>query len=403
MINKDAKFTAFFGIGVTVLASIICFIINAWAGAICLILGIVLTGIYFYNIKKRNDKINELNNYLSLMCSGNFDLDIMDNSEGEMSILKNNLYKIMTLLKTQNEQLNTDKLYLANSLADISHQLKTPLTSMMVMSDLLKDEKDEGKRNEFLSIIETQLDKMKWLITNLLKISKLDAGATEFKHEKFNIAPILEKSLKQFYVTCDVREIEIVNEINDFEFVGDENWTGEAIENIIKNVDKCIDILEDKLNKNKYINKDYTDYTSLINIINDITDNFNELSLLAYDNTLSDKLLKITNYISISEKIEKEKLMKKICSLRHHLCKYYIGNKATLLFEKNGFGKNEFALNDTLSDFLNVYIKKNNNIDIDVRTLVNKKKRLTMSIVAVLGLFYIVYAMIVVPLIMMLF
>lgn len=238
MINKDAKFTAFFGIGVTVLASIICFIINAWAGAICLILGIILTGVYFYNIKKRNDKINELNNYLSLMCSGNFDLDIMDNSEGEMSILKNNLYKIMTLLKTQNEQLNTDKLYLANSLADISHQLKTPLTSMMVMSDLLKDEKDEGKRNEFLSIIETQLDKMKWLITNLLKISKLDAGATEFKHEKFNIAPILEKSLKQFYVTCDVREIKIVNEINDFEFVGDENWTGEAIENIIKN---CIE------------------------------------------------------------------------------------------------------------------------------------------------------------------
>lgn len=95
--------------------------------------------------------------------------------------------------------------------------------------------------------------------------------------------------------------------------------------------------------------------------------------------------------------------MKKICSLRHHLCKYYIGNKATLLFENNEFGKNEFALNDTLSDFLNVYIKKNNNIDIDVRTLVNKKKRLTMSIVAVLGLFYIVYAMIVVPLIMMLF
>ena len=235
MINKDAKSTVFFGIGVTALVSIICFVINVWAGVLCLVLGIALTGVYFYNIKKRNDKINELNNYLSLMCSGNFDLDIMDNSEGEMSILKNNLYKIMTLLKTQNEQLNTDKLYLANSLADISHQLKTPLTSMMVMSDLLKDEKDENKRNEFLSIIETQLDKMKWLITNLLKISKLDAGTTEFKHEKFNIDSVLEKSLKPFYVTCDVREIEIVNETDDFEFVGDDNWTGEAIENIIKN------------------------------------------------------------------------------------------------------------------------------------------------------------------------
>lgn len=201
------------------------------------------------------------------------------------------------------------------------------------------------------------------------------------------------KKIKQFIISKSKLPL-LKNIIGDYD---------KKIENIIKNVDKCIDILEDKLNKNKYINKDYTDYTSLINIINDITDNFNELSLLAYDNTLSDKLLKITNYISISEKIEKEKLMKKICSLRHHLCKYYIGNKATLLFEKNGFGKNEFALNDTLSDFLNVYIKKNNNIDIDVRTLVNKKKRLTMSIVAVLGLFYIVYAMIVVPLIMMLF
>lgn len=201
------------------------------------------------------------------------------------------------------------------------------------------------------------------------------------------------KKIKQFIISKSKLPL-LKNIIGDYD---------KKIENIIKNVDKCIDILEDKLNKNKYINKDYTDYTSLINIINDITDNFNELSLLAYDNTLSDKLLKITNYISISEKIEKEKLMKKICSLRHYLCKYYIGNKATLLFEKNGFGKNEFALNDTLSDFLNVYIKKNNNIDIDVRTLVNKKKRLTMSIVAVLGLFYIVYAMIVVPLIMMLF
>lgn len=241
MINKDAKITALLGIGITAILSIICFIINVWAGAFCLALGIALTGVYFYNIKKRNDKINELNNYLSLMCSGNFDLDIMDNSEGEMSILKNNLYKIMTLLKTQNEQLNTDKLYLADSLADISHQLKTPLTSMMVMSDLLKDEKNEDKRNEFLSIIEVQLDKMKWLITNLLKISKLDTGTTEFKHEKFNISPILEKSLKPFYVTCDIREIEIDNEINDFEFVGDDSWTGEAIENIIKN---CIEHTE---------------------------------------------------------------------------------------------------------------------------------------------------------------
>lgn len=89
------------------------------------------------------------------------------------------------------------------------------------------------------------------------------------------------KKIKQFIIGKSKLPL-LKNIIGDYD---------KKIENIIKNVDKCIDILEDKLNKNKYINKDYTDYTPLINIINDITDNFNELSLLAYDNTLSDKLL----------------------------------------------------------------------------------------------------------------
>ena len=208
-----------------------------------MVLGILLSGVYFYNIKKRNDKINELNNYLALMCSGNFELDIMDNTEGEMSILKNNLYKIMTLLKTQNDELKKDKIHLANSLADISHQLKTPLTSMMVMTDLIKDEKGEDKRGEFINIIENQLDKMKWLITNLLKISKLDAGTTEFKHEKVSMKSVLNRSLKPFYVTCDIKQIEIINSAEDFDFIGDSSWTGEAIENIIKN---CIEHTDKK-------------------------------------------------------------------------------------------------------------------------------------------------------------
>ena len=98
MMNKDAKLTLIFGAFFTLVSTLICLFLNKWAGIICLVLGILLSGVYFYNIKKRNDKINELSNYLSLMCSGNFELDIMDNTEGEMSILKNNLYKIMTLL-----------------------------------------------------------------------------------------------------------------------------------------------------------------------------------------------------------------------------------------------------------------------------------------------------------------
>lgn len=264
MINKDAKLTIILGSAITLVLAVICFVFNKGAGIICLVLGIVLTGVYFYNLKKRNDKINELNNYLSLMCSGNFDLKLGDNTEGEMSILKNNLYKIMTLLKSQNEELKNEKVYLADSIADISHQLKTPLTSMMVMSDLLMDENDEQKRNEFLSIIATQLDKMKWLITNLLKISKLDAGTTQFKMENVSIKDVLAQSLKPFSVSLDIRQIEVINTSEDFSFKGDDNWTSEAIENIIKN---CIEHTDD--------GGTLTFYTQMTNVYNSlfITDN----------------------------------------------------------------------------------------------------------------------------------
>lgn len=238
MINKDAKITLLSGIVISLILSAVCLIFSTVCGVVCMISGLLITLIYFFNIKKRNDKMGELNNYLSMICSGKFDLDIRDNTEGELSILKNNLYKVMTLLKSQNEQLIKDKSYLSDSLADISHQLKTPLTSMMVMTDLLKSEKDSQKRAEFLSIIETQLDKTNWLITNLLKLSKLDSGATEFKHEKVNICEVISKSLSPFSVTLDLKSISVQNDVTDFEFFGDKSWTGEAIENIIKN---CIE------------------------------------------------------------------------------------------------------------------------------------------------------------------
>lgn len=238
MINKDVKFITAFGVTATIVLSAVCLFIEPKCALICFILGIIVTFIFLYYTKKRLKKLNELNSYLSLVCSGNYDLDISDNAEGELSILKNNLYKIIIRLRTQNEMLEKDKTYLSDSLADISHQLKTPLTSMMVMSDLLKQDNEPEKRNEFISIIENQLDKMKWLITNLLKLSKLDAGTAEFKNEKFSVKDVLEESIKPFLITLDLRGITFENHAEDFVINGDKNWSIEAFENIIKN---CIE------------------------------------------------------------------------------------------------------------------------------------------------------------------
>jgi len=238
MINKELKKLLFIGIGLTTLLSVLCVFIEPWCALICFMLGGLLTAIFFFYTKKRYDKINELNNYLSLICAGNYNLDISDNTEGELSILKNNIFKVMILLNSQNEMLKRDKVYLTDSLADISHQLKTPLTSMTIMTELIRNEKSDEKKYEFLSVIETQLDKMRWLILTLLKLSKLDADTAEFKKENISIKDVVDKSIKQFLVTLEIKEIEVVNNAQDFTFIGDGNWTVEAVENIIKN---CIE------------------------------------------------------------------------------------------------------------------------------------------------------------------
>lgn len=235
MNDKEIKIVLIVSSVLTAVLSIICAFFSKICAVLCLALGISLIIIFTVVTKRRYKNLNDLNDYLSLVCKGIYDMNIDDNTEGELSILKNNLYKVITLLQSQNEYLKNDKLYLADSIADISHQLKTPLTSMMMMCELLENEENPDKRREFVAVINNQLSKMKWLITNILKISKLDADATEFKREEVGISKVLDDSLKPFVLTAELKNITIQNNTNDFVFNGDESWTVEAVSNIVKN------------------------------------------------------------------------------------------------------------------------------------------------------------------------
>lgn len=235
MNDKSFKITFGISLAITLLLSAFCFYYGLIPGIICLLCGGAAISLFVVNTKKRFKRISELNNYLSAVCSGNLDLDLPDNSEGELSILKNNLYKIITMLKYQNEALKKDKVYLADSMTDISHQLKTPLTSMMVMTDIIKDEQSAEKRKDFVDIIQSQLEKMRWLILNLLKLAKLDADTVEMTDEKLSAFDLVEESLQPFQITFDVRDIALSKSGSDFFVEGDSGWLCEAISNIIKN------------------------------------------------------------------------------------------------------------------------------------------------------------------------
>lgn len=201
----------------------------------------LLVAVALYS-KKRRRSITELNDYLVKVLAGAEAPEIKNLKEGELSILRTNIYKAATMLKAQNEQLEDDKKQLAVALADISHQLKTPLTSMIVMNDLLMDETNETKRQELLITQAAQLERMNWLIQTLLKLSKLDAGAIVLKKEEVSFSKLIEEAVRPFLIRMDVKNIEFRKNISGETIVCDFNWTVEALQNIIKN---CIEHMDD--------------------------------------------------------------------------------------------------------------------------------------------------------------
>ena len=242
MKNREFKILICVCAAVSCISAAVCAFISPACAVICFLCCAVVSGVCIFYTHKRYCDVAKLNDYLTRVCSGEYELELSDNTEGELSILKNNLYKMMTMLRKASEDAKKDKLYLADSLADISHQLKTPLTSMMIITEVLSDEQDADKRAGFIKIIEEQLEKMKWLITTLLKLSKLDAGTAEMANSPISAQALIDKSLTPFKLQIDIRNIRVERNDDDFIFTGDENWSAEALENIIKN---CLEHIED--------------------------------------------------------------------------------------------------------------------------------------------------------------
>jgi signal transduction histidine kinase len=243
--NKEIRVLLTLIIGVSIIGVILSSIINPVSGIITFIVAFLI--IYLANLftLRRYKEIEELSGYLRNISNGNYSMDIRDNEEGELSILKNEIYKVTLMLSKQGEFLKKDKEKLADAISDISHQLKTPLTSMMVMIDLLSEENlNLEKRIEFTKNIEMQLERMDWLLTSLLKLSKIDAGTITFKKDKVKVSELIKKAMSPLLIPMELKEQKLIVDGNEnTSFTGDLNWSIEAIVNIVKN---CIEHTKNK-------------------------------------------------------------------------------------------------------------------------------------------------------------
>lgn len=192
--------------------------------------------IHYIFLKKQYNKINNIDNYLDNILHDNYSFDIRDYMEGDISNLKNDIYKVTVRLKEQNELSLKSKKALEDTLADISHQIKTPLTSMNVINDILIDnELDHKSQIEFLNKNRSQLERIEWLVTTLLKISRLDSGTVVLKKEKVDINELVKKAIEPIKILAELKSITIEIKINSDYFYLDFNWTVEALINILKN------------------------------------------------------------------------------------------------------------------------------------------------------------------------
>ena len=218
-------------------------------------LAIIVLIIFMKYNKQKDKKLQEITKYIEEINNKNYKLDIEDNSEDELSILKNEIYKTTVMLNEVAENSTKDKTNLKDSLSDISHQLKTPLTSISVLLDNIIEnpQMDNKTRNEFIKDIKREITNINFLVSSLLKLSKLDVNSVKFVNKDVFVADIIDDVIKNVSVLCDLKNIEIkVKGNTNIKLNCDFKWQVEALTNILKN---CVEHSNENSNINIMVEK----------------------------------------------------------------------------------------------------------------------------------------------------
>lgn len=206
--------------------------------ALVIIFGTVSLGIYLIYVITQEKKIAEINEYIKQINNNNYILKIEENDNGELSKLRNELYKTTVLLKETAEISEKEKENLSTAIADISHQLKTPLTSIRIMLDNIQDNPDMEKavRDDFLADISKQIDWISSLVVSLLKIAKFDAGTIKMENNEINAKNLIDNIVSNLAILIELKNIEIITTVDEkATFIADYKWQQEALTNILKN------------------------------------------------------------------------------------------------------------------------------------------------------------------------
>lgn len=212
------------------------FIINTEAGILAVASAAAFGTAFFVFTRARYKSIARISHQIDLVLHNADHLYIGESDEGELSILHSEITKMLLRMREQNDALKKEKVHLADSLADIAHQLRTPLTSANLILSLLENNPDENQRKAFVRETEELLVRMDWLLTSLLNISRLDAGIVVFQSEQIDADNLISSALRPLLIPMELHNISAQIDVPKGSIIqGDSGWLSEAIQNILKN------------------------------------------------------------------------------------------------------------------------------------------------------------------------
>ena len=234
--NKELRISLILLSLATGILTLIGLSLSVAAGVLILISGLAAIVIHLSTEYYRYRKLQKLSSDLDRLLISGIPLPIRDYQEGELSILANHIQKLTLRLIESAEVVEADKKHLADSLADISHQLRTPLTAMNLTTTMLRNtELSTEKRMELTGELRSLLTRTEWLVETLLKLSKLDAGTVKLASGPVKIKSLLARASKPIEIPMDLRNQKLIINCAEEVFTGDLIWTAEAIGNILKN------------------------------------------------------------------------------------------------------------------------------------------------------------------------
>ena len=202
------------------------------------IFGIASLSIFMRYVLIQEKELKEINEYIKEVNNKNYSLKIEDNKDGELSRLRNELYKTTVILREAAENSEEEKEKLSIAIADISHQLKTPLTSIRIMLDNISDNPDMPQeiREDLIQDISKQVEHMSSLVISLLKTAKFDAGTIKMENEEIDAKKLIDSVINNLAILIEIKEIEVITKIDEKAiFIADYKWQQEALTNILKN------------------------------------------------------------------------------------------------------------------------------------------------------------------------